>query len=341
MNNPRPPIVPTNHSVFGGPDTGPAGLRLSEHTHSLSLLTDRNFVGTVGLLRHGFPSAFRSRGASRDDSDPISWSQSTLLSVHRLLVRACKQRLIQVAIKIRSVARHALFFTHCSSFHDRRHFLRTQLLLFGVIHGLLTLFLWGAFAPAWAQDVCSYRAVDSSMVVDVLIDDFDRDGFNDFAARADRNVPATFQPANGRVTIFLNNTTIPATQTPAGLFGGGVADDPGVEASSTSGPFASADFDGDSFPDLVFITPDPVYNFFGNPVLRYSVLFNSSAAPGTFPTSTAGLIAPPGSLSFYGYQNHTGLDVVASDFDGDGISDFAVVHGDLGNPAADARLPGD
>ena len=216
--------------------------------------------------------------------------------------------------------------------------MRTQLLLFGVIHGLLALFLWGAFAPAWAQDVCSYRAVDSLVVVDVLIDDFDRDGFNDFAARADRNVPATFQPANGRVTIFLNNTTIPATQTPAGLFGGGVAYDPGVEASSTSGPFASADFDGDSFPDLVFITPDPVYNFFGNPVLRYSVLFNSSAAPGTFPTSTAGLIAPPGSLSFYGYQNHTGLDVVASDFDGDGISDFAVVHGDLGNPAANDLL---
>ena len=43
MNNPRPPIVATNHSVFGGPDTGPAGLRLSEHTHSYD-----TFEGAAG-----------------------------------------------------------------------------------------------------------------------------------------------------------------------------------------------------------------------------------------------------------------------------------------------------
>lgn len=196
------------------------------------------------------------------------------------------------------------------------------------------LVVCGVVAPAWAQDVCSYRTAASLAVVDVLVDDFDRDGFNDFAARSDLNVPATVQPANGRVSIFLNNSALPPSL--VGLFGAGVDYDPGVPASATSGPFASGDFNGDAFPDLVFLAPDsmptPLFN-----ALRYGVIFNSIAAPGTFGAPTGGSLAPPGSPSFP-YQNHTGLGVVASDFDGDGISDFAVVHGDLGNPAANDEL---
>ena len=184
--------------------------------------------------------------------------------------------------------------------------------------------------PSRAQDVCSYRTPGSAGAVDVLVADFNQDGYNDFAARSVFDLPTTPAISNGRVTIFSNN--IPLPQGINGLFDPvGISYDPGVPANASSGPFAAGDFDGDGFPDLVFLAPDP------NPTtgdLEYSVLLNT-ATPATAFVPIVSSVAPPGSAP---YQGHTGIGIVAGDFSGDGLDDFAIVHGNPGAAAANDEL---